>query len=305
MSQLPLFLSDTKLYNPNNWDTFQIMRQTTIKTLFFIFVTLFFINTASAKKSDWAFIVPDKIKKNTRDHYAERAHVVFKYFLKKSLRSDGKKDFEKVIKRVRNRIFWKLDKKKKNVFIDAFHRSYPIVKRYKLPAKVPQMILLIPYLESLWRAKAGKPSRDYGYWQLLRSIVAEIKKLPTTPAYLKKMNINKIRSQHKASTAVALLHLRRYYFYFHHIAKFKKTDAWMFSMLSYNWGAGNVKRLLIKMKKKKIKLNFSNFYHYLYQKHQANKDDRSLKTAVDYLPHLWNISQVIREKNIIDDVRSR
>lgn len=272
------------------------MRPLTINILLFSLLMLLFANTATAEKSDWAFVIPDKIQKNTRAHYAERAHVVFKYFIKKSLRSKGKKDFEKVIKRVRHRIFWKVDKKKKNVFIDAFHRSYPTVKRYKLPAKVPPMILLIPYLESLWRAKAGKPSRDYGYWQLLRSIVAEIKKLPTTPRYLKKMSINKIRSQHKASTAVALLHLRRYYFYFRHVAKFRKTDAWMFSMLSYNWGAGNVKRLLAKMKKKKIKLNFSNFYHFLYQKHQANKEDRSLRTAVDYLPHLWNISKIIRVK---------
>ncbi|MCK5903290.1 MAG: transglycosylase SLT domain-containing protein [Cocleimonas sp.] len=272
------------------------MRQLHINTLFFLFLTSFFANNALAKPSDWSFVIPKKIQKPSRAHYAERSHVMFKYFLKKSLRGKGKKDFEAVVKRVRNRIFWKVDKRKKNVFVDAFHRSYPTLKQYKLPAKVPAMVLLIPYLESLWRAKAGKPSRDYGYWQLLRSIVKEIKALPTTSPYLKKISINRIRSHPKLSTRVALLHLGRYYFYFRHVTRFSKTDAWLFSIVSYNWGSGNVRRLLAKMRKKKIKLNFSNFYHYLYQKQERNKKNRSLRTAVDYLPHLWNIADVIRVK---------
>jgi hypothetical protein len=155
------------------------------------------------------------------------------------------------------------------------------------------MVLLIPYLESLWRAKAGDSSKDYGYWQLLNAIVKEIKELPSTPAYLKKLSINKIRSHHKLSTTVALIHLKRYYFYFHSVSGFSKTDAWLFAIVSYNWGSGNVRRMLQKMKKKKIKLSFSSFYHYLYQKQKKDKDNRSLTSAVEYLPHLWNIAQVM------------
>ncbi len=262
--------------------------------LYFILVLLF-INTALAKESDWAFVTPYKTQKSERDQYVDKIQVLFRYFLNQSLRSDGKKDFEKVIKRVRHRIFWKLDKNKKNVFLDAFQRSYSKVKHYKLPANVPQIVLLIPYIESLWQAKAGKSAKDYGYWQLLRGVVKEIKQLPTTPKYLKKMSIDKIRTHHKYSTRVALLHLQRYYFYFHHVRRFTKTDAWLFSILSYNWGAGNVKRLLVKMKKQKIKLNFSNFYHYLYKKQARNKDNKSLRSALEYLPHLWNIALVIRK----------
>jgi hypothetical protein len=271
------------------------MQKLIIYTLYSLFLLLFFTNTTFAQ-SDWDFAIPDKKEDSDRAQYTKDMHILFSYFLKQSLKSGGKKDFEQVIKRVRNRIFWKLNKQKKNAFVDAFHRSYSTVKQYKLPAKVPQLVLLIPYLESLWQAKAGDPSKDYGYWQLLNAVVNEIKRLPTTPSYLRKMSVNKIRSQHKPSTAVALIHLQRYYFYFHNVAHFSKTDAWMFTMLSYNWGSGNVRRLLKTMKNQKIKLNFSNFYHYLYQKHQNNKDNKSLRSAVEYLPHLWNIGQVIREK---------
>jgi len=259
---------------------------------FFILLIVLVVNISSAKASDWAFVIPENIQTQTRAHYAERMHVLFKHFLQESLQSEGKKDFDTVVKRVRNRIFWKVNKHKKNVFIDAFHRSYPTVKQYELPAEIPQIVLLIPYIESLWRSKAGKPSKDYGYWQLLSSIVEEIQQLPTTPAHLRTENINTIRTHHQLSTEVALLHLRRYYFYFYKIQDFSETDAWLFSMLSYNWGVGNVKRLLIKMKKKRVTLNFSNFYHALYQKDQLNnKKDRSLRSAVEYLPHLWNIMQ--------------
>jgi len=273
------------------------MIQTNISRFFFFLMLFFLFNSSFAKSSDWDFLIPDRLQKNTRTHYVERLDVLFSYFLRKSLRDGGQKDFLRVIKHVKKRIFWKLDKNKKNVFVDAYQRSYPIVKHYKLPAKIPTFILLIPYIESLWRAKAGDPSKDYGYWQLIPSIVKEIKKLPTTPTYLKKKGINTIRSNHKLSTTVALIHLQRYYFYFHSIAKFNKTDAWLFSMLSYNWGVGNVKRMLIKMKKKKITLNFSNFYHYLYQRYKRKKTTRSLRSAVEYLPHLWNILQVIRQQH--------
>ena len=279
------------------------MRQLKCITLFLLLSALFFVSPISAKSSDWDFIIPDKIKKNSRVNYAERSHIVFQYFLKHSLRSKGRKDFEAVIKRVKNRIFWKQNKQKQNLFIDAFQRSYPKVKHYKMPSDVPHMVLLMPYLESLWRAKAGDPSRDYGYWQLLNAIVKEIKELPSTPSYLKKLSINKIRSHHKLSTTVALIHLKRYYFYFRSVLGFSKTDAWLFSIVSYNWGSGNVRRMLRKMKQKKIKRSFSSFYHYLYQKQERDKENRSLRSAVEYLPHLWNIAQVIRAKNL--DINKR
>jgi hypothetical protein len=272
------------------------MRQLNSITLFLFLSALLILNPTSAKDSDWGFIIPDDIKKDSRADYAERAQIVFRYFLDNALRLKGRKDFDSVIKRVKNRIFWKQNKQKKNLFIDAFHHSYPQIKHYPLPSDVPHMVLLIPYLESLWRAKAGDSSKDYGYWQLLNAIVKEIKELPSTPAYLKKLSINKIRSHHKLSTTVALIHLKRYYFYFHSVSGFSKTDAWLFSIISYNWGSGNVRRMLRKMKKKKIKLSFSSFYHYLYQKQKRDKDNRSLTSAVEYLPHLWNIAQVIRVK---------
>ncbi|HFC93420.1 MAG TPA: hypothetical protein ENJ51_11485 [Leucothrix mucor] len=274
------------------------MRQLKCITLFLLLSVLLIVSPISASDSDWDFIIPDAIKKNTRANYAERSHIIFQYFLKNSLRSKGGKDFESVIKRVKNRIFWKQNKQKQNLFVDAFQRSYPQIKHYQIPSDVPHMVLLMPYLESLWRAKAGDPSKDYGYWQLLNAIVKEIKELSSTPPYLKKLSTNKIRSHHKLSTTVALIHLKRYYFYFHNVSGFSKTDAWLFSIVSYNWGAGNVRRMLHKMKQKKIKRSFSSFYHYLYQKQEMDKDNKSLRSAVEYLPHLWNIAQVIRVKNV-------
>ena len=272
-------------------------------TLLFLLFTLFIAAPISAKNSDWDFIIPDDIQKDSRADYIERSHIVFRYFLNNSLSTKGGDDFESVIKRVKNRIFWKQNKQKQNLFVDAFYRSYPQIKHYQLPSDVPHMVLLIPYLESLWRAKAGDPSKDYGYWQLLTAIVKEIKELPSTPAYLKKLSINKIRSHHKLSTTVALIHLKRYYFYFHHVSGFTKTDAWLLSIVSYNWGSGNVRRMLRKMKRKGIELNFSNFYHYLYQTQKMNKDNRSLRSAVEYLPHLWNIAQVIRIENSKENIQ--
>ena len=267
-----------------------------LNNYFFYFLLILLLSqNANAQTSDWDFIIPDKIQSPSRAHYIERNYYLFRYFLNNSLRSQGQKDFEKVIDRVRRRIFWKLDKHKKNVFVDAFERSYPQIKHYQLPKNTPQIILLIPYIESLWRAKAGSPEKDYGYWQLLGSIVEEIKALPSTSPYLKQFSIDKIRSHHLLSTRVALLHLQRYYFYFHHNRGFNKTDAWLFTMLAYNWGSGNVRRLLAEMKHKKIKQNFSSFYHYLYQQQAKDKDNRSLRSAVEYLPHLWNILLVIRQ----------
>jgi len=160
---------------------------------------------------------------------------------------------------------------------------------------MPEILFLIPYLESLWQSQSGRPETDYGYWQLVRPIVKEIQSLPSTPKVIREANSNTIRTNAELSTKVALIHLRRYYFYFAKVAKYSETDAWLFSIVSYNWGAGNVKRMLADMKQRKIKTNFSNFYHRLYKTHLKHKDNKSLKAAVEYLPNLWNIAKVIRQ----------
>jgi hypothetical protein len=251
------------------------------------------ISPAQANDPEWLSIVPKKLKKTTRTNLAERRYLLFKHFLSKSLRSKGKKDFRAVSKKMKNNIFWK-GKRKKNIYRDAYHRSYPSIKRMKIRTDIPEIVLLIPYLESLWHPKRGDPAADYGYWQLVLSIVEEIQALDTSPDVIKKESPNKIRSSAKLSTRVALLHLRRYYFYFAHVEYYTETDAWLFAMIAYNWGAGNVRRMLAKMEKKGIKSNFSNFYHYLHNAQQKNKQDRSLKAAVEYLPSLWNIAKIIR-----------
>jgi hypothetical protein len=114
--------------------------QLTINHFVFLLCILFFVNSASAKTSDWAFVIPDKLQKPTRTYYVERMQVLFTHFLQESLRSQGKGDFETVVKRVRNRIFWKVNQQKKNVFLDAFHRSYPDINQYELPADVPLIV---------------------------------------------------------------------------------------------------------------------------------------------------------------------
>ena len=257
-------------------------------------VLLLFIATkpSQANEPDWLSVIPEALKKTTRANFSERNHRLFRYFLSQSLRSQGKKDFRKVSKRVKNNIFWK--GKKKNIYRDAYHRSYPSLKRMELREDIPQMVLLIPYLESLWHSQSGDPKADYGYWQLVLSIVEEIQQLDTSPEHIKKASPDKIRSSASLSTQVALLHLRRYYFYFAKVDYHTETDAWLFAMVAYNWGAGNVRRMLAKMERKGIIANFSNFYHYLYKKQQLHQDDKSLKAALEYLPSLWNIAKVIR-----------
>ncbi|MCK5896770.1 MAG: transglycosylase SLT domain-containing protein [Cocleimonas sp.] len=266
----------------------------TIKLLVLCLASLFFINVSSVQANDpeWLSVVPKHFKKTTRTNLAERRYLLFKHFMSKSLRSKGKKDFLKVSKKMKNNIFWK-GRRKKNIYLDAYHRSYPSIKRMKIRADIPEIVLLIPYLESLWHPKRGDPAADYGYWQLVLSIVEEIQALDTSPEVIKKASPDTIRSSAKLSTTVALLHLRRYYFYFAHVEYYTETDAWLLAMVSYNWGAGNVRRMLAKMERKGIESNFSNFYHYLYTQQQQNKKDRSLKAAVEYLPSLWNIAKII------------
>lgn len=262
--------------------------------LLLICCSLIFANISKAESAHWSLVIHENLKKPSLQNFSERNYILFQHFINSSLRTSGKKDFLNVSKQVKNNIFWR-GSKRKNIYIDAFQRSYPVVKKFDRRADIPEIVFLIPYLESLWHSKSGKPSADYGYWQLVRSTVEEIQDLTTTPNDVKKSNPNKIRSSPNLSTKVALLHLRRYYFHFAKVAKHSETDAWLFSILSYNWGAGNVRRMLTEMQKKKIDTDFSNFYHYLYKAHLANKKDKSLKAAVEYLPSLWNIAKVIRQ----------
>lgn len=265
----------------------------TIK-LIFICIALTISANLEADQPKWSLVIHDDLKKPSLKNFSERNYILFQHFINSSLKTSGKQDFQTISKQVKNNIFWK-GHKGKNIYIDAFKRSYPIVKNFDKRADIPEIVFLIPYLESLWHSKSGKTSADYGYWQLVRNIVEEIQELPTTPNNIKKAHPDTIRSNPKLSTEVALLHLRRYYFHFAKVAKYSETDAWLFSMLSYNWGAGNVKRMLAEMQKKKIPTNFSSFYHYLYKKHLAHKNNKSMKAAVEYLPSLWNIAKVIRQ----------
>lgn len=248
-----------------------------------------------AQPPAWSYVIHQDLRKPSLHNFAERNYRLFDYFLKQSLQGSGKKDFFAVSKQVKNNIYWK-GKRNTNIYIDAFKRSYPVIKNFDKRPDIPEIVFLIPYLESLWQSKSGKTSADYGYWQLVLPIVKEIQNLDTTPQAIKKANANTLRSDPRLSSEVALIHLRRYYFYFAKVAKHSETDAWLFAMLSYNWGAGNVKRMLASMQKKKIKTDFSHFYHYLYRQHLANKKDKSMKAAVEYLPNLWNIAKIIRQE---------
>lgn len=254
---------------------------------------LLFSLPLQADTAHWSHIIHDDLKKPSLHNFAERNYLLFQHFLNASLRQQGKKDFFTVTKRAKNNIYWQ-GHKGRNIYVEAFKRSYPIVQKLDRQ-DMPEILFLIPYLESLWQSKSGQPATDYGYWQLVRPIVKEIQALPNTPKRIKNTHPNKIRSDAKLSTQVALIHLRRYYFYFAKVAKYTETDAWLFSIVSYNWGAGNVKRMLAKMKQKGIQVNFSNFYHTLYQSHLKHKQDKSLKAAVEYVPNLWNIANVIRQ----------
>jgi hypothetical protein len=162
---------------------------------------------------------------------------------------------------------------------------------------MPDSILLIPYLESQWHGKRGIKSKDYGYWQLTPEVLKEIQTLDYVPAALKSMNINKLRSDAALSTQAAQAHLHRYHFYFANVAGFSESDAWLLTFTAFNWGAGNVKRMIADMQSEGVEANFANFYHRLYAAQQATPDDISLRAAVEYVPNLWNIAQLLKDSH--------
>ncbi|HPY39515.1 MAG TPA: transglycosylase SLT domain-containing protein [Thiolinea sp.] len=240
----------------------------------------------------WQQAVPAPAKPSL-SKVAAYQHDLFQYFLTHSLSGKGKQAFEKVSKRVENNVTWK-NSKGGNAYLSAFENSYPFVKKVDLQ-QMPAIILLIPYIESQWHGTRGNPSSDYGYWQMVPEVVNEIRTLDHAPAAIKKANANTIRSKANLSTQAAQMHLHRYYFYFAKVANYSESDSWLLTITAYNWGAGNVKRLMEELKAKGIKQNYSNFYNALYKKQQANPSDISLRAAVEYVPSLWHIAQMIDE----------
>lgn len=229
----------------------------------------------------------------TISQVAAYQHDLFDYFMTHSLSGKGKQSFRKISKRVKNNITWR-NRKGGNAYLAAYKNSYPFIKKVDLQ-QMPAIILLIPYLESQWHGTRGDPLGDYGYWQMVPDVVNEIRTLDHAPSAIKKSSANTIRSKATLSTQAAQLHLRRYYFYFAKVAKYSETDAWLLTITAYNWGSGNVKRLMEELKSKGVKPNYSNFYHALYKKQQANPADISLRAAVEYVPSLWHIAQMIDE----------
>lgn len=237
----------------------------------------------------------------------------FSYFIDQSLSGEGRQSFDKMVNEVKNNIQWP-DQTKKNKYLDAYERSLPFMSQIQLERDdVPKMVFLMPCLESTWQGKKGRPSSDYGYWQMVPEVINEIRGLHQASERLKNTDSNTARADAGLSTEAALIHLRRYYFYFRHVAGFTEEDAWLFSMTAFNWGVGNVKATIVAMKKDKKKKNkgkntavtFSSFYHYLYQLNKTNKDKihivaktRSSRAALEYLPNLWNIAVLIQKKKV-------
>ncbi len=224
----------------------------------------------------------------------------FQQYVDLALHGKALENFKEVTKDVKNNIFWK-GKARRNKYQSAYKRSLPYLQTL-LKNDIPDFIFLIPYLESGWRPNRGRKNSDYGYWQMVSEVVAEIKTLDHASKALKTSDANTIRSDPKLSTEAALIHIKRYYFYFRHVANFAESDAWLFSVIAYNWGAGNVKRALIKMQtegvvKDETDLSFASFYHYLFKSSLATPEDRSMRVALEYLPNLWNIALLIQGKN--------
>ena len=244
----------------------------------------------SAAETAWQKNLPMP-QKLTLNKLANYQHDLFSYFLERSLSGKGKKTFQTVSKRVANNITWR-NSQGGNGYLAAYERSYSFIKKVDLQ-QMPATILLIPYLESQWHGTRGDPNGDYGYWQMVPEVVNEIRSLEHAPSAIKKSSANSIRSKANLSTQAAQLHLRRYYFYFAKVAKYSESDAWLLTLTAYNWGAGNVKRLMAELQAKGIKPNYSNFYQALYKKQQANPQDISLRAAVEYVPNLWHIAKMI------------
>ena len=231
----------------------------------------------------------------TAKAFAQNNYDLFATFLEKSLSGQGKVDFYQMSKQVKRNIQW-LDDNNTNAYNDAFRRSFKFIQQYDLKG-MPSIIMLIPYMESQWQANKGDPKGDYGYWQLVPEVLNEIKTLNYVPASFNKHNANQIREHPQLSTNAAQIHLRRYYFYFAKVAKYPESEAWLFTLVAYNWGAGNVKRLLAELTAQGQLPTFANFYHALYGLYRKQPNDRSIRAAAAYVPSLWNMAQLLKKLN--------
>lgn len=248
---------------------------------------------AHAKEPAWRKVAYQIPAEPSLKHLAQKHHELFAFFVGNALHGEGKQDFLRVAKKVRSNIAWK-DGNGNNAYVEAFRRSYPFAKALDLQG-MPDSIMLIPCLESQWHAKRGEKSGDYGYWQLTPAILKEIQTLDYVPEAIKTTGINKLRADASLSTQAAQVHLHRYHFYFANVAGFAESDAWLLTFTAFNWGAGNVKRMIADLESEGIKADFSSFYQRLYATYQANPGDISLRAAVEYVPNLWNIAQLLKD----------
>ena len=271
------------------------MQRIFLLSLFFCLIVI----TPSSHAKDrtgWQQILPNNSNALTLKQLAERHALLFDHFVKHSLRGKGKKAFNKMSSKVAINIRW-LNKTNTNDYNEAFKRSYPFVSTYTDWQGMPDSIFLLAYMESQWQGKSGNKAADYGYWQVVPEVLSELKTLPYLPKKIRKGNINTIRESELLSTQAAQAHLHRYHFYFAKVAQYPETDAWLLTFTAFNWGAGNVKRSMEQVVQEGLPANYSNFYYYLYQLHKKTPDDRSLRAAVEYVPKLWHLAQLLKEVN--------
>jgi hypothetical protein len=258
----------------------------------------FSINVAAAPKKTGHTIPAINLSQTTYatpKALAQKNYATFTNFLENSLSGQGKIDFYQMSQQVKRNIQW-LDDNNTNAYNNAFHRSFKFLQTYDLTG-MPAIIMLIPYMESQWYPTKGDPKADYGYWQLVPEVLNEIKQLDYVPASFHKYNLDQIRENPQLSTKAAQIHLRRYYFYFAKVAKYSESEAWLFTLVAYNWGAGNVKRVLAELKAKGQTPDFANFYHTLYNLYRKHPNDRSIRAAAAYVPSLWNLAQLLKKLN--------
>lgn len=231
--------------------------------------------------------------KKLRD-FSQLHHHSLSSIVEESLHGKGLKAFNKVSERVENNIHWKTGKGL-NKYVKAHQRCYPYLRKNRRD-DMPSFVFLIAYLESGWLANVGNPKHDYGYWQLIPEVIQEIRGLPEASPLLTISSVREIQTNEELSTEAAFIHIHRYQFYFQHVAGFSEADSWMFTLVAFNWGAGNVKRMLQAMENDGHELSFSNFYAYLSAKSKNNKADKSLRVATEYIPNLWNIALLLNRR---------
>lgn len=232
------------------------------------------------------------LAENNREDYKTSHHESLEAIIFLSLEGDGLDTFDGITAKVKNNIHWSSGKTV-NPYIKAYQRCYPFLQSSKIRNKMPSFVFLIVYLESACRADVGNLNHDFGYWQMIPEVVDEIRQLPEASEALALASTHKVRISQTLSTEAAFIHLRRYYFYFRHVANFEDEDAWMFTLVAFNWGAGNVKRMLIDMGNEGKERSFSAFYHYLVARSAVRRKDKSMRVAVEYIPNLWNIALLL------------